>query len=263
MAVVHHVSTINHPYALIGAFVLAFIAIAVTVRPLKHPVLRDVVAGLCYFVAVGLVVWVLVPSRWFPLAVGVLVVVTCIAILVLRRHRGEPDGDDDEVTKPKKKGPTPKKDSNAAIRAKKSKQRDHNTNIGKQVNNNFPPPNGTTFVDSGNGITVLSQGSGGIRNIDIVQTHPDAKGAIVLNGEDGFVDQVGVSVPHDTTGILESGRRNRITRTDVEVRDPQHTPREGDPPVTEIEPTIAPTAELMEKLLQVPKDEATDQEPSD
>jgi hypothetical protein len=61
----------------------------------------------------------------------------------------------------------------------------------------------------------------GIRDITIVQSNPNAMGAIILDGEDAFVDNVRADVPHGAFGIWDRGRKNRITRTDVNIRDPK------------------------------------------
>jgi hypothetical protein len=55
-------------------------------------------------------------------------------------HGGRSGDGGDDGKKPKKKGPTPKKGSNAAIQAKRVKQGDHNTNIGQQNNYAAPVP---------------------------------------------------------------------------------------------------------------------------
>jgi hypothetical protein len=62
----------------------------------------------------------------------------------------------------------------------------------------------------------------GIRDIAIVQTSDDAMGAIVLDGEDAFVENVHADVPHGAFGVWDRGRRNRITHTKVNVRDPKN-----------------------------------------
>jgi hypothetical protein len=63
----------------------------------------------------------------------------------------------------------------------------------------------------GAGISGLTVDTGGI---------PGGIG-IAMFGEEGFVDDVQVNVSHGATGIVDHGRKNKITRTDVHVRDPQ------------------------------------------
>jgi hypothetical protein len=60
----HHSATVHHPYALVGGFVIGLVALAVTIRPLTHPVLRDVLAAVCWIGAATLLFVAFVPYSW-------------------------------------------------------------------------------------------------------------------------------------------------------------------------------------------------------
>lgn len=78
---------LHHPYALLGGFVLALVAMAVTVKPPKHPRVKSALAIACWVAAVGLFVWGFVPLtllRWLGVCLAVLVVLALIALVLSR-----------------------------------------------------------------------------------------------------------------------------------------------------------------------------------
>ena len=80
-------------------------------------------------------------GKWVFLAVGIALTLMGVAWLIVslqhEGHQRDPEGESgDDMTKPKKKGgrTTPKKETNAGVKAKKVVQGDNTTNIGKQIN---------------------------------------------------------------------------------------------------------------------------------
>jgi len=151
-----------------------------------------------------------------------------VAVTAWWHHRGNNDNDgDDDVTKPKKKGPTPKRGSNAAIQAKRVQQGDHNTNIGQQ--NNFAAP--------------------------VPPMQRPTRAAIYVEGGTDNVISDNKAFGYDTPYVDIGGTRNTWERNEAVA--PTVPKKEGSVPQAPDAPIESgPTAELMEKLLQVPKEEA-------
>jgi hypothetical protein len=79
----HRQPSSNHWSAVVGGFIIGFIGLALTVWPVTHPLWRKIVAIACYAIAGGLLVWGLLPRRWFPFAVVVDVAATVVVIMVM------------------------------------------------------------------------------------------------------------------------------------------------------------------------------------
>ncbi len=80
------VSTGYHRYGLGLALVPALVGTALAVRPVKRRWVQDLLAGVCWLAAAGLVVWAVVPAHWFGWALG-LVLIATVGVLALIRGR--------------------------------------------------------------------------------------------------------------------------------------------------------------------------------
>ncbi|HEY5274304.1 MAG TPA: hypothetical protein VIJ34_13865 [Acidimicrobiales bacterium] len=221
-----HAPVVDHPYALAIGFVLALVSLRVSVRPPKKRTLQILITSACDVGIVEILVWVFVPARWFGLAAtGAGVVVSAVLLWWWKHQSDRPDGDDDvpQRPNPKKKGPTPKKGSNAAIRAKKVEQKaDTITNVGQQNNYAAPPAK-----------------------------RPTSAAIYVEGGSDNVISD-NEAYGFDTPYVGIGGTRNKWLRNKAVA-----PPRRREEIVPPDEPEgLDQTAELMDKLLQAPKEEA-------